>query len=99
MFPPRAESVDSERGALMSIVTPMPPPKAAPLKRLRCFHDLEPKICDLVRLAEMALDLSLVVINESDSRGASHAALMVEIVHERTEQLKADYYAAHKDGE
>jgi hypothetical protein len=83
----------------MSAVTPMFPPKADHEKWLRAFHDLEPKICDLGRLAEMALELCLVVINESDSRGASHAALMAEIVLERAEQLKADYYAAYKGEE
>jgi hypothetical protein len=74
----------------------MSPPKAHHAKWLSAFQDLEPAICDLVRLAEIALDLSLVAINESDSRGASHAAMMTEIVRERAEQLKADYYAAYK---
>jgi hypothetical protein len=79
----------------MNTVTPMFPPKPDHAKWHLAFHDLEPKICDLVRLAEIALDLSLAVINESDSCGASHAALMAEIVHERTDQLKADSYAAY----
>jgi hypothetical protein len=83
----------------MSTVTPMSPPKAHHAKWLSAFHDLEPAICDLVRFAEIAFDLSLVAINESDSRGASHTAMMTEIVRERAEQLKADYYAAYKGEE
>jgi hypothetical protein len=60
------------------------------------FHDLEPRICDLDRLTEIALHLDCDVINNSDAREAELVVLMMQIVRRETQQLKSDFYVAYK---
>ena len=77
--------------------TPRTDSSAVSNAKIQAFHDLEPRVCDLVRFCEIANDLCFKLTeNPGDQTRGAHAALMSEILVERAMALKAEYYAAYR---
>jgi hypothetical protein len=74
----------------MSNVRPIRPSQSG--TSLGAFRDLEPDICDLVRLCEMTDNLNHEWLENEES--GPHAVLMSEILLERAQALKKKYYEA-----
>jgi hypothetical protein len=61
------------------------------------YSDLEPDICDLLRLCEMTRELNLEWLQDpTDERHGAHATLMSDILCEKMLAFKSRYYAGFR---
>jgi hypothetical protein len=54
-------------------------------QRAKAYHDMEPQLCDCVRWAELAEELSL-------DHERSHYDMVVRLLAEKMEKLRVAYY-------